>query len=469
MKTARRATVRPQIELLENRLMPATLIGNIGAITTVGSVLPDWFASNLNDPAMQTLARTDYNRDRMITRNDMLGLFAQAELNSAISSDDFHDLAAIVAGGRAGYLSMPEDVLDLAAKVINGDPDNGQYRYVTGYPQTLSFFVGPTVGTISAVSPGTFHSISLGNLQAGDPAWKLQELVNKWSYGMDLPSALNLVNGSWVSFRWGLDTSASLFGNGLSYADIRGRGDGYLLGAVAALANQSPGLITENFVDNGDGTYGVRFLNSDGTSNWVTVNRWLPENSYGNFVYANRGQSLSDPSVKLWVALYEKAFAEANASGNWNVGIGSTNSYLSIRVNNNDLFDDAWGHLTGTFEVGGPNFLSSTDQAGFTHLVDYRLMNDEVVCLGAKPSSSGSTETIDGFTIAAGQTYAVLGHDPASGLFTVFNPWGLGNGYANDVLQLTWKQITDIFDRYDIGAYPWQLQVSPGTVSNPTR
>jgi hypothetical protein len=457
MKKSRQATVRPQIEVLENRMMPATLIGNIGAIPTVGSVLPDWFACNLSDPAMQTLARTDYNRDLMITRNDMLGLFAQAELNNAISGDDFHDLAAIVAGARAGYLSITDDVQNLAANVVNGNPDNARYNYVQGYPQTVSFFVGPAVGTVSAASPGTFHSIALGNLQAGDPTWKLQDLVNKWFYGMDLPNALNLVNGAWVSFKWGFDSSATVFGNGISYADVRGAGDGYLLGPVAALANQSPMIITENFIDNADGTYTVRFFNSDGGTNYVTVNRWLPEDAYGHFVYANRGQSLNDPSVKLWVALYEKAFVEANAAGHWNVGIGSTNSYLSIRVRSNDLMAVAWPHLTGS--AAGVHSLAGTNQADFTHMVDYRLINDEVVCLGAMPSSTSSTEIIDGFTIVAGQTYTVLGHDPATGLFTVFNPWGLANGRADDVLNLTWQQIKDIFAQYDFGLYPWQLVV----------
>ena len=38
----------------------------------------DWFANNLPDPGLQSLARTDFNRDGSITYNDMLGLLTQA-------------------------------------------------------------------------------------------------------------------------------------------------------------------------------------------------------------------------------------------------------------------------------------------------------------------------------------------------------------------------------------------------------
>ena len=463
MKTSRRTTVRPQIEVLENRLMPATLIG--GTTVAIGPALPpDWFAANLNDPGMQSLARTVYNRDGMITRTDMLELFTQAELNSTVSSDDFHDLAAIVAAGRSGVLSMPDNAANLAGKVVNGDPDNAHYQYVDGFPQTLSFNVATTVGIISAINPGTFHSVALGNLQAGDPASKLQNLVNKWFYGMDLPSAYAYVNGTWVYRKWGYDTQASLFGNGISYGDIRqgAAGDGFVLGAVAALANQSPATIYNNFIDNADGTYTVRFYNSDGSSNYVTVNRWLPENALGNFVYAGRGQSLSDPSVNLWAALYEKAFIEANASagpGAWQVGLGG-NSYLAFPPNNSNFVwgyaSDVMPHLTS---LGASHDNLFTDQAGFTQLVD---SNQSLVCLLPKQFPT-AVATVDGVAIAPSTTYAVLSHDPVLGKFKVFNPWGFHNGRAAAILYLTWQQIKDIFLEYDTGAFSspmWMAHVT---------
>jgi hypothetical protein len=472
MKTSRKKTVRLQLEALENRLMPATLL-NGGIVAPVGPIAtPDWFASNLNDPAMQTLARTEYNRDGMINRMDMLQLFAQAESNSAVASNEFHDLAAIVAAGRNGVLSMPDNVANLAGKVVNGDPDNATYHYVQGYPQA-AYYVG--AGTASAINPGSFHSITLGNLQAGSPTWKLQDLVNKWFYGMDLPSASTYINGAWVYRPWGLDTQATLFGNGISFGDIRqgAAGDGFFLGAVATLANQSPATIYNNFIDNADGTYTVRFFNSDGSTNYVTVNRWLPEHANGTFIYANKDQSLSDPNVNLWAALYEKAFIEANASagrGQWQLSLNTLNSYTFDFLPN--ALSRVWGfpsdalpHLTGS---GASHNNPFSDQAAFTHLVD---SNQTLVCLApVSLLSSGniySVEKIDGFTITPSTTYAMLGHDPVSGLFTVFNPFGLGNGFASGMLHLTWQQIKDIFLEYDTGAFSspmWMAHLTTPTL-----
>ncbi len=461
MKPLRKAKIRLHLEALEDRLMPTTLIGGI-TVQMGPVVLPDWFQSNLYDAGIQTLARTEYNRDQMLTRNDMLELFAQAKIDGVVSSNEFHDLSALVAAGRSGVLAMPDNVLNLAGKVVNGDPDNATYHYVQTALQTALFVNGTSLTSI-----GGFHSIALGNLHAGSPAWQLTDLVNKWFLGMDLPTAETYVNGVWVYRKWGLDTQATLFGNGISYADIRqgAAGDGFFLGGVAALANQSPGTIYNNFIDNADGTYTVRFYNSDGATSYVTVNRLLPENAYGNFLYANKGQSLSDPNVKLWVALYEKAFIEANASagrGVWHVGLGGGNSYLAFPPNPSPIVAGRGASHNNLF----------TDQAGFTQLVD---SNQKVVCLLPKQFSS-AIFSIDGFTIAPSTTYAVLGHDPASGLFTVFNPWGIANGRAADVLHLTWQQIRDIFLEYDTGSYPWlgqmahlvtpMLQSQPGVAAN---
>src|SRR6266849_6860151 len=98
MKPLRKATIRLHLEALEDRLMPTTLIGGI-AVQMGPVVLPDWFQSNLYDAGIQTLARTEYNRDQMLTRNDMLELFAQAKIDGVVSSNEFHDLSALVAAG----------------------------------------------------------------------------------------------------------------------------------------------------------------------------------------------------------------------------------------------------------------------------------------------------------------------------------------------------------------------------------
>ncbi len=450
MKPARAICLH--IEALEDRLMPSTLASGITAPITTVIYQPDWFQTNLSDPGLQSLARADYSRDYMITRNDMLGLFAQTESDGVVSSAEFHDLGTLVAAGRSDILSMPDWVQNLAAKVVNGDPDNAHYQYVQ--PPLQNYFVAGS----TSIAPGTFHSIPLGNLVAGSPAGQLQDLVNKWFLGMDVPSAYRYVNGTYTLRNWGYDSSAPLFHNGMSFADIRqgATADGQFLASVAALVNQSPVVLASNIIDNGDGTFTVRFFNTQGTTSDVTVNRWLPEDASGKFVYANKGQSLGDASVNLWVPLYEKAFIEANASGKWGMGFAGNGYGMTIGVGTTPA--NLVAHLTGS------GFVDSTfgndsplgNQAGFSQFVDNRLTNQVIVSLNAKNLGTfGSVVTIDGFTIVSGQTYALLDHDPVSGLFTVFNPWGLGNGRACDVLHLTWQQMTDIFASFDTGLYPW--------------
>ena len=87
------------------------------------------------------------------------------------------------------------------------------------------------------------------------------------------------------------------------------------------------------FVDNGDGTYTVRFYggsygayynadgsigegfaNGTGIADYVTVDRMLPSTSSGVFAYSNYGASLTNPNNVLWIALAEKAYAHVECN-----------------------------------------------------------------------------------------------------------------------------------------------------------
>src|SRR5262249_4280851 len=130
--------------------------------------------------------------------------------------------------------------------------------------------------------------VASGQLAAGDRAGMLQDLVAKWFYGMDLP-ALPACGLPGLHYQI---ANGSLFGPGGPRADDvaqGGVGDCYFLAALAETALRSPQTIQDMFVDNGDGTYAVRFFH-DGQADYVTVNRALPVNGAGEFVYANRHQ-----------------------------------------------------------------------------------------------------------------------------------------------------------------------------------
>ena len=70
-------------------------------------------------------------------------------------------------------------------------------------------------------------------------------------------------------------------------------------------------------------------LFKDGHAEYVTVDKRLPVNADGKFVFANNGRgTASDPTNELWVALAEKAYAQFNESG-W-TGQDGTNSYNGL-------------------------------------------------------------------------------------------------------------------------------------------
>lgn len=119
-----------------------------------------------------------------------------------------------------------------------------------------------------------------------------------------------------------------LFVDGISRDDVNqnGFGDCYLLAALAALAENHPEVIRRNIRDNGDGTFTVTFYDAQGRPIQVTVNAEIS----GTGAFTENGE--------LWVALYEKAYAQLLES---------------------DYGGDFWGgwgaedlvHLTGEVEV----------------------------------------------------------------------------------------------------------------------
>ena len=110
--------------------------------------------------------------------------------------------------------------------------------------------------------------------------------------------------------------AAALFQNGISYMDVDqgGVGDCYFIASLGAAAKDKPGVISNMFTDNGDGTFTVRFFKPDGSRDYVTVDRYLPTNG-GTARYAGWGGGhVSEVDNELWVALAEKAYAQVNES-----------------------------------------------------------------------------------------------------------------------------------------------------------
>ena len=241
--------------------------GTSGSIIVgAGSRAGDWFSQNLSDPGLQALARTDFNRDGSLTYSDMLGLFAEAESAGAITSAELQSLQALVTPSGAAAVNMASPVQSLTYKVVDGDPANAQYQ-------------------------GT----ALGNLQAGNPASHLQELVDKWFLGKTLPQS------TWNTCQARRSAtslaSGTLFGSGgPSYKDVyQGEeGDCWLLSSLAVTAAHDPSVIQSMFTS--DGTqmengvpvqvWTVRFYDN-GVPSYLTVNN-LPAGQLRQFCLRGR-------------------------------------------------------------------------------------------------------------------------------------------------------------------------------------
>ena len=201
-----------------------------------------------------------------------------------------------------------------------------------------------------------------GNLAAGNPSEKVRVLVNKWFGGLDHPLAFvqpakDAINPMPAYYRY-QQTDGVLFWAGAGPLDVdikQGKiGDCYFLAALGALTESNKQSIRDMFIDNGDGTFTVRFY-INGAAEYVTVDRQLPVDGGGRLVFDGIGRnaslSVAEASVNpIWSKLAEKAYAQINESG----GIRPDNK------NEYNAFRSKSGGIEGGF--GGPVFTQVTNR-----------------------------------------------------------------------------------------------------------
>jgi hypothetical protein len=355
----------------------------VGAKTT--SLSSDWYASNLHDAALQSLVRQDA-LDNVLSRQDMLSIFSQVEKDGTVTANEFSDLRQVVA--KTSLFATDNYVDVLATDVVNGNLANAHYQGST-----------------------------LGNLGSGSSASQLVKLVDKWFLGMDHPTTM-----SGVTYQ---QTTGSLFPHAPAYTDVRQGmlGDCYYLASLAETALISPNLISSMFINNGDGTYTVS-INHSGKTDYVTVDSRLPVDRSGYFVYANMGLNISNRNAPLWVALAEKAYVQFNESG-WlrtdpsDIG---RNSYAAI---SGGYMFQALNQITG--KTGGYSAVNKTTfTAAFT---------------AGKYITFGSDDRPIDAGVVGDHAYAVVAYNTTTQQVTLFNPWGINNGYAPGLVTLSWTQM----------------------------
>jgi hypothetical protein len=345
----------------------------------------NWFNANIQDAALSTLGSSLYI-DSLIDRSDMMALFQSAQDGGLVDSTEFADLQRIA--GNSSLFGSHDYVWKLTSYIVSGNSANAKYQGLT-----------------------------LGNLTVGSTAAHLGNLVNKWFLGLDRPTS---------PYGYAL-ASGSLFVSGVSYTDID---QGMLnncgfMASLAETALRNSSTITNMFVINGDGTYGVRFYH-DGTAEYVTVDSYFPT-SGGNFVYGLGGKSVGNAANELWVALAEKAYAQVGEMS-W---FGRQNTYSSIEF----LFAyTTLGHITGQSTIGLSFTSGSSSESTFASAFN----GGKLICLitYASPPMSG---------IVGNHAYAVVSYDAAAHTVTLYNPWGAGFGLTT----LSWAQVQQNFSYFD--------------------
>jgi hypothetical protein len=201
-----------------------------------------------------------------LTYNNMLAILNQAAVGgmTATKFSALQSLASML--NQSGGLSTSAYVQQIADDVINGNSANASWN------------------------GGSSTATKLGNLSATSTQTQVDDLIDKWFLGTDLPSlSVSAIGES--NYNPTYQTSAlPLFNpntNAPSYLDVNQGylGDCYFVAALGEVALQDPSAIENMITDNGNGTYSVLFY-VNGQPDYVTVNGELPYMS-GGYQWAN--------------------------------------------------------------------------------------------------------------------------------------------------------------------------------------
>jgi hypothetical protein len=311
--------------------------------------LENYWKNLLVDSSVQNAALNSIKFDSSLSRTDVIGILKSAGDFGSVTSTELTDLRNFY-NKAINTPNVASDLKVLSEKVLFSNTSNQWY---TGSDSIRA---------------------SLGNLDANSSTTQLNLLIGKHLLGTDRPAihrdtSNNLV-GSYTR------ANGSLSVNGAAAADVvqGATADCYFLSALGGTANDKSSMISDMFRDNGDDTWSVRFY-TNGKTDYVTVDRMMATDTWGNYIYANNGQSVA-ANNKLWVALAEKAYAQVNESGR--IGQDGTNFY-----GNGDDNGIGWGssgaaitHITN-LSTSSKGLTNSSSSSGLSRS---ELSSDQKLC-----------------------------------------------------------------------------------------
>ena len=341
--------------------------------------------AGLNDSAIAELVNTFY-ADQKLDRAEMIQILRSGGTDGRVSGAELTDFRFLVSATTP--FSIPAYVRELASDVVGTNLANRMFQGKTA-----------------------------GNLLAGSSTTLLNNLVDKWFLGADEP----LIGTAGLTYQ---TTIGNLFNESPSRGDARqGQlGDCYFIAAVSAIADRNPNAVRDLFIDNGDGTYTVRFYYDVGAAtskvDYVTVNRRLPAYANGTLGFSGYGQSISSTATTLWIALAEKAYAQWNETGN--EGRDGTNRYSAIE---GGWMSDVNAQVLG-YNSTNSSFLNSSKQTLLS-----ALSAQQAVTAGTLSNASAGG-------LYGSHAYIVTGYNSSTDTFTLHNPWGVSHPAP-----LTWTQL----------------------------
>jgi Calpain family cysteine protease/Tectonin domain len=286
-----------------------------------------------------------------------------------------------IGGGNAAYVNTGNGWTDLGGYVTE----------IAGTTHSAVYARGEVVSSIYASSSGSGFA-SVGSTPLAEP--------NADESYYPAVSGLTLYNGSTPRY---LDVKQG------SIADC------WLLASLAEVADRDPQIIENMFTDDGTavvngstvGVYTVQFYSMNGTRFGIQVDTEFPTTGYADWVVSDMGTS------SLWVALAEKAYAEANGLGLVQTNHVGLNSYDSMNFG-----DPAWALHAITGNSATDNSINTGNIASAWNSGQF------IVLCDSTPSSH---------YIVASHCYAVVGYNASSSQpFELFNPWGTNSaGWAD--------------------------------------
>lgn len=419
----------------------------------------DAFAADRDALTLASNLLKKFSGDNGILEIGEMGDLALSFVNKdgVVSADDFEVLHGIG--------------VKLEKFVDPGYRDYYQYIYnsAVGYNRANQWWTG-----------GESERVALGSLQIGSSRRDFNKLVKKWLYGQDSPKTV--IDGDAAQginrvqmFNYGV-ANGPVFEGLPTYEQVSQgtAGTCYFLAGLMDIANRHPDIFQGLFLDNGNGTYGVRFYGTDNQPVWVTVDpSSLPIDSRGGLAFSGSDSRsmFRDPLTNiLWPGMLEKAYAQANEIGVF-ARADQTNSYRSIEYGDAAVFRYLGGEEFGFPYLGitaRPNdSITGSEFVLFKNEdIVNRKMNDNdyssilakslrgAMPLDVQPSDelgrryeNGSAmmllslkaEKMPGkIRFVKGHAYAVVDYSLDSGMFKIANPWG-----QNDVGLSTFDLTSD--------------------------